>query len=429
LICEAGRRIVDGNKLLKLLFIEIETEDSWPLAAVGPALIGAHLRNHGHEVELLRIGPSESLVSAVARVQTTAPDLLGLSLTLRQWPRAREVVSEIRSKLEIPVIAGGLFPTFAPETVLSAEGFDFVCIGEGEAAARDLLDALARGSEGIPPIPNIRHRNGQGPPLRPPIAALDDGPFPARDLLDEGHGIVHMVTRRGCPFSCAHCSAGSYRDLYGGGYLRDRSPENVLAELRSLGESGGLGYVIFLDDTFNRRPQWLRRFLPRFRREIGAGFSIHARADGMDSETLSLLAESGCRHIVYGVESGSERVRREILNRPGSNEALHRVFRETHDAGMIVTANFMFGIPGETADDIEQTLALIERLAPDDFGFFRFHPFPGTRLHDRCRAEGWLRPGFPDSGTGPRLSALNLPNLTERQLAAVSARFEALRNR
>lgn len=414
---------------MKLLFLEIETEDPWPLAAVGPAFIGAYLRNHGHEAELLRIGPSESLVSAVARVQTTAPDLLGLSLTLRQWPRARGVVSEIRSKLKIPVIAGGLFPTFAPETVLSAEGFDFVCIGEGEAASRDLLDALAHGSGGISLIPNIRHRNGEAPPLRPPIASLDDGPFLARDLLDEDHGIVHMVTRRGCPFSCAYCSAGGYRDLYGAGYLRDRSPENVLAELRSLGESGGLGYVIFLDDTFNRRSEWLRRFLPRFRSEIGAGFSIHARPDGMDSETLSLLAESGCRHIVYGVESGSERVRREILNRPGSNEALHRVFRETHDAGMIVTANFMFGIPGETADEIEQTLALIERLAPDDFGFFRFQPFPGTRLHDRCRAEGWLRPGFPDSGIGHRLSALNLPHLTERQLETFFARFETLRNR
>lgn len=429
MICEARRQTGDGNKLLKLLFLEIETEDSWPLAAIGPAFIGAYLRKHGHEAELVRIGPSESLASVVERVKNTAPDLLGLSLTLRQWPRAREVVSAIRAKLNIPVIAGGLFPTFAPETVLSADGFDFACIGEGEGATLDLLGALARDSDPIPPILNIRHRNGDAPPLRPPITPLDDGPFLARDLLDEGHGIVHMVTRRGCPFSCAYCSAGSYRDLYGGGYLRDRSPENVLAELRSLGESGGLGYVIFLDDTFNLRTEWLRRFLPRFRNEIGAGFSIHARADGMDSETLSLLAESGCRHIVYGVESGSERVRREILNRPGSNEALHRVFRETHGAGMIVTANFMLGIPGETADEIEQTLALIARLAPDDFGFFRFQPFPGTRLHDRCRAEGWLRPGFPDLGADRGLSALNLPNLTERQLETFLTRFETLRNR
>ncbi|MFP4309572.1 MAG: B12-binding domain-containing radical SAM protein [Desulfococcaceae bacterium] len=414
---------------MKLLFLEIETEDFWPLAAAGPAFIGAYLRENGHEAELLRVGPSESLASVTDRIKTADPELLGLSLTLRQWPRARQVVSFIRSEIEIPVIAGGLFPTFAAETVLSAEGFDFVCVGEGEGATVDLLEALARDPADIPPIPNIRTQNGTNPPPRPAIPRLDDLPFPARDLLDEHHGLVHLVTRRGCPFSCAYCSAGSYRDIYGGGYLRDRSPENVLAELRSLGESGGLGYVIFLDDTFNLRPHWLRAFLPRFRREIGAGFSIHARADGMDSETLALLADSGCRHVVYGVESGSERVRREILNRPGDNVALHRVFRQTRDAGMIVTANFMFGVPGETAAEIEETLALAESLEPDDFGFFVFQPFPGARLYDRCRAKGWLPPGFPNSAINHRRSPLAFPNLTEDQLEAFFARFEALRNR
>jgi radical SAM superfamily enzyme YgiQ (UPF0313 family) len=414
---------------VKILFLEIETEDFWPLAAAGPAFIGAYLREHGHEAELLRIGPSEPLPSVTHQIKSAAPDLLGLSLTLRQWPRAREVVSFICSKIDIPVIAGGLFPTFAPGTVLSADGFDFVCIGEGEGATLDLLEAPARDPAHIPPIPNIRTGNGTFAPPRPAIPRLDDLPFPARDLLDEQHGLVHMVTRRGCPFSCAYCSAGSYRNLYGGGYLRDRSPENVLAELRSLGESGGLGYVIFLDDTFNLRSHWLQEFLPRFRREIGAGFSIHARADAMDSETLALLADSGCRHVVYGVESGSERVRREILKRPGDNAALHRVFRQTRDAGMIVTANFMFGIPGETAAEIEETFALVESLAPDDFGVFAFQPFPGARLYDLCRAQGLLSPNFPDSATDHRRSPLTLPNLTEDQLEAFSARFEALRNR
>lgn len=411
---------------MKLLFLEIETDDDWTLAAAGPAYIGAFVRERGHEAEMLRVGIGESLVSVVERVRNTAPDLLGLSLTLRQWRRAKEVVAKIRRELDIPVVAGGLFPTFAPEIVLAADGFDFVCVGEGEGATRDLLDALKTNPAPLPPIPNIQANGAAPPPLRPPIRCLGRLPFPARDLLDEQHGVTHLITRRGCPFSCAYCSAGSYRKLYGGAYLRDRSAENAIAELRTL---DGPGYVIFLDDTFNARPEWLREFLPRYRREIGAGFSIHARADAMDGETLNELADAGCRHIVYGVESGSERVRREILNRPGRNADIRDAFRRTRDAGMIATANFMFGIPGETAAEIEETLALIERLEPDDFGFFVFHPYPGTRLFDRCLRNGWLPADFLDRPAAHRRSPLMLSGLKAGHIEMFYSRFEALRNR
>ena len=132
---------------MKLLFLEIETPGPWLLASMGPATIGAYLRERGHGAALLRVAPDAGPDQVAAGVGREAPDLVGVSISTRQWPRAREVIGGLRRRLDVPVLAGGLHATFAPETVLAAEGFDWVCIGEGEGATLDLLAALERHRE------------------------------------------------------------------------------------------------------------------------------------------------------------------------------------------------------------------------------------------------------------------------------------------
>ena len=102
------------------------------MASTGAASIAAYLRRWGHEVAFLRVGSDEPSDALASRVRDSAPDMLALSLTSRQWPRARSLVAAVREEIDLPVIAGGLHPTFSPEQVLSAAGFDYVCIGEGE---------------------------------------------------------------------------------------------------------------------------------------------------------------------------------------------------------------------------------------------------------------------------------------------------------
>src|SRR6266508_2847879 len=138
-----------------------------------------------------------------------------------------------------PGVSGGLHPTFSPEAVLDAPGFDYVCLGEGEEATLELVEALASGSA-TDRIANLWKRGAGRPRLRPPFEPLDALPFVARDLLDEPPGTVHMATQRGCPFPCTYCAARIYRDLYEGvgRYGSRRSHENVLAELRALRERG-----------------------------------------------------------------------------------------------------------------------------------------------------------------------------------------------
>jgi len=400
---------------MKILFLEIDTERTWAVASVGPGCIGSYISLHGHEAALLRVLPDQEVQDVISGIEKEAPEILGFSLTTRQWQRAAYVARGIRKRIDIPVIAGGLHPTFAPLSVLESEGFDYVCLGEGEGATCDLLSCLENGQEICAGrIPNIWVKGACRPEIRPPFSPLDRMSFMARDLLDEKHGVIHMGTQRGCPFPCTFCAARAINDLYkNNGYLRRRSIGSVLKELWQIRQRGPLNYVIFLDDTFTVNRDWVKEFCGVYGREMGIGFSINARVETVDRDMIGWLAEAGCRHIIYGVESGSMRIRRDILNRPAENAHFIDIFNWTKQANIMVTANYMIGLPGEAPEDIEQTLALNDELAPDDFGYFVFYPYPGTRLFHICRKKGFLPEDYLELPANNRQSVLNLPDLSK----------------
>jgi len=415
---------------MRVLFIEVDTERPWAVASIGPSFVGAYLREHGHEVEFFRARIDDSIDEIVARIQGVAPELLAFSLTTRQWQRARLLVREIRRAADIPVIAGGLHPTFAPEVVLESPDFDFVCLGEGEAAMLDLVSALEqnRPTDGID---NICVKGGRRAKLRRPFESIDALPFLARDMLDEPTGVVHMATQRGCPFPCTYCAASMFNHLYEGTaeYGRRRSHGNLLDELSGLDERGRLAYVIFLDDTFTIHRPWVRKFCELYGARIRKPFSLHARVETVNEATLQLLAEAGCDQITYGVESGSERIRRDVMRRPVANQRFRDVFRWTAEAGIRVTANYMMGLPGETPDDLRRTYELAEELGVPDFGYFVFYPYPGTQIFHECREKGYLAEDYLDREANHRESILTLPGLTDDDIAACYERFTELRRR
>jgi radical SAM superfamily enzyme YgiQ (UPF0313 family) len=416
------------------LFIEIDTERSWAVASIGPSFIGAYLRAHGHQVDFYRAGLGADIDEVAARVRASDPALIGVSLTTRQWQRARSLIGELRARVEVPVIAGGLHPTFAPEVVLSHPGFDYVCLGEGEAAMLELAGALEAGGgvgQGVRSIANIWVKGGARPALRQPFAPLDQMPFLARDLLDEPPGVIHMATQRGCPFPCTYCAARMYNQLYQdtGEYGRRRSHQNVLDELVALQDAGKLAYVVFLDDTFTIHHPWVREFCRVYGDRLRVPFSLHARVETVNEKLLHMLGEAGCRQITYGVESGSERMRREVMRRPVKNQRFRDVFQWTRDAGISVTANYMLGLPEETRDDLQMTLELAEELEVLDFGYFVFYPYPGTQLFHECLQKGYLPADYLDRPANHRQSILTLPTLTQDDIDEFYDKFTDLRKR
>jgi anaerobic magnesium-protoporphyrin IX monomethyl ester cyclase len=413
--------------VMKILFIEVDTVRNWAVASLGPAFIGAYLRHHGHEVAFFRVPPDMDLHEIAKVVDSHQPGLIGLSLTSRQWLRGAAIAESLQQTAKIPLIVGGLHPTFSPEEALSREGIDFVCLGEGETATLDLVEALEHGETGHG-IDNIWVKGAERPSLRTPFSPLDQLPFMARDLLDERYGCVHVCTQRGCPFPCTYCAARTTSDLYEdiADYGRRRTIDSVLKEISAL-QKNGAGYVIFLDDTFTIHHPWVREFCERYGTDLHLPFSLHARVETVSKELLLMLAAAGCAHITYGVESGSQRVRTEILHRPVTNERFRKVFQWTKEAGIMVTANYMLGIPGETPEDLEATLSLARELEAFDFGFFVFYPYPGTPLYQTCLNQGYLPEDFLALPANHRESILNLPTLTNGDIADYYEHFTALR--
>ncbi len=407
---------------MRVVFLEIEADRDWALSAVGPSCLGAWLRERGHEARLVSVPRDLPLPEARALALRLDPDLLAVSLTTRQWLRGREVVGALAGS-GVPLIAGGLHPTFRPDAVLAAPGFDMVCLGEGEEALLEVVQALESGRS-LSGIDNVR--TGPAPAkLRPPVRPLDRLPWMARDLLAEPTGVVHVSTQRGCPFPCTYCAANMLDALYDDArYGRRRTVEHVLRELEVLRDAGAC-YVVFLDDTFTLNPPWLRDYLPRHRDRVGLRFSLHARVETMTEALLDLLAEAGCDQITYGVESGSERVRREVMKRPVNNERIVAVFEATRAAGIRVTANYMLGLPTETPDDLDATFALHQRLDPDAFGYFVFYPYPGTPLFVTCRDRGLLPEDWEERPAVHHRSVLRLEHLSDGDLQRAWDRFTA----
>lgn len=412
---------------MRILFVELEMDRDWSVASIGPAYLAAYVRPMGFQVDIIHLQVDVSCADGIQQILDYNPDVLAMSLTTRQWLRAKEILNTLRQTHHFTTILGGLHPTFSAESVLEEPGVDYVCLGEGELAFADFLSAL-RDNQPIQGILNIQGKGDPRPKMHAPFDPIDSMPFMARDLLNENNGVYHMTTQRGCPFPCSYCAARMYNEMYGNKeYGRRRSIPNVMQEIRLLQAKGDLSYIIFLDDTFTLNHPWVKEFCAVYGKEIAVPFSLHARAETVNEELLQMLAKAGCIHITFGVESGSERLRREIMKRRVSNQRLKDVFKWSQDAGIMTTANYIIGTPTETREEIEETLALHAELNPHDFGYFVFYPYPGTPMYHYCQQRGLLPDDMFDRPANHRTSILKHDTLTPEDIEEFYERFTRVR--
>ncbi len=390
---------------MHVLFIikEIDNEPQ------GILLISSVLKRAGHQVSLV-VASEEDPVAAALRLQ---PDVLGYTVYTGPHTWYLELNQRIQAQLPgVFSLFGGPHPTFFPE-MIEREGVDGLCIGEGEYATLDLVNALERSDNGIrlpdPAIPNWWFklngevvRNG----LRPLLTSeeLDELPFSDRELLYKAHAqsrrtkIKPFITGRGCPYDCAFCFNKAYSDVYGGQgrRYRRRSPDNVIRELREVISRHDVRFVLFMDDTFILQDAWLDEFMSCYKAEIGLPFWCQVRANLVTDENLALFKDAGCVSVSFGLEAGNDRLRNAVLNRNMSREEILGAAEALRRHDITFMTNNMLGLPTGTLEDDFETLELNAQCKPAYANVFLFQPYPKTALGEWAYQHGWMMGSFDD---------------------------------
>lgn len=199
-----------------------------------------------------------------------------------------------------------------------------------------------------------------------------------------------MITSRGCPYNCIFCALPVRRPY------RMHSIERVIREMEEI-EGLGYEYVEIQDDMFTLNERRTRKLCEEMKkRRIGLKWGCETRADKVNYELLKAMKEAGCLNIKFGVESGSERVRNEVIGKGESNETIERTFRLCKELGIKTVAYFMFGHPSETLEEMRETLDFAKKLRPDYVEFHLSVPIPGSRLFEIAVEEGKLEEGAWD---------------------------------
>lgn len=371
---------------------------------VGVGSLASVLKKAGHEVSLLHITTAIKEREFEHRLETSDPDLIAFSCTTHMYPFVQQYASRTKKCFpQVLTVCGGVHPTLNPQQVISDPNIDIVCMGEGEDVLTELCNCLQR-SKDFTKVRNLwikkegeTYRN----PLRPLIENLDSVPFPDREIFDHPNlaqsqdGVGIFMASRGCPYNCSYCCNHALRQIYTNEnlnkFVRFRSVDNVLQEIKQvLAVHPYIKIIHFDDDILPLRKEWFEEFAVKYRGDIALPLNCNLRANLVDEQTVQLLKHAGCRQVALGVESGSDYIRNEVLNRNLSKSQLIRSFSLCRSAGMKVYSFNMVGLPFEKPQHILETIKLNGQLKPDQIQVSIFYPYPHTSLYNICKEKGFL---------------------------------------
>lgn len=391
------------------------------LAAIEPplwaALAAAVVRQHGFSVAIVD-AEAENLSpeAAAQRVAQMKPRLAGIMVlganpSASSTPRmtaAGETAAAIRRHApDCHIAFGGLHPSALPRQTLRQETADYVCQGEGFGTFPLLLQSLAA-ANGVEEVPGLWFRRNGGVTAgpSPTLAEPDTLPTAAWDLLPMDRYRAHnwhcfddlrrrqpyavVYTSLGCPFSCSYCNIHALYDGRPG--IRFRSPQKVIEEIDLLVEEYGVRNIKFFDELFALKADRVMELCDLL---AGRGHDLniwaYARVDTVSDPMLRQMRRAGINWLAYGVESASLRVRQGVTKRFGQ-DAVARAARMTREAGISVIGNFIFGLPDDDLETMQETLDLARELNFEYVNFYVAMAYPGSALYDEARRQGTTLP-------------------------------------
>lgn len=378
---------------------------------LGVGYLMSMLKAHGHEIDLIfDPGLDDNLFlkaphlawmnrheALLERAKGFRPGLVAIGALTNLWPFASKMAQKLKQHLGVPIVVGGHHAQALPDYILSDPNVDMVCPGEGEIALLELVRRMEAG-EDLRTIPGIWvkqdgvvHRNELGPLEND----LDRFPFPEKHLWWE-YGCfkdnLEVFTGRGCPFKCTFCNIHYQRNIFDGkgDFLRKRSIGNVIAELKENVARYDVRFVSVHDDNFTTDPHWVEEFCEVYRKEVNLPWYCFGYPTTIKPKLVKAMKAANCATIFMGVDSGDEGIRRQLMERPMTDELIYRSAQLIKDAGIGLQISCIYGVPGETPAQMFKTLAMVDKINPTQSSAYIFYPFPKTKLHAAAVEMGYL---------------------------------------
>ncbi len=403
--------MVENKKIKKILFVNppMRIEEvygkfpEWGGASppTGLCYLAGYLRNRNFNVsiidgEALRLSCQET----VNKVLEEKPDLVGLSCKTLWVKNANKIAQGIKAKNQnITVVAGGHHVTSLPKQSLEEfSGFDTIITGEGEITLLEYINAINENGN-LSSVNGIAFRDFNEirvNPGREETIDINQLHKPAFDLLPHlpkyyNPALVSvkrlpafpLITSRGCPFQCAFCD----RNVFGN-TTRIPPAEYTFSIVEEVYYKYGIRNLLFDDDNIMIKKDILYKLMEMIRKsKMKLSFSCQARVNSIDEETIKILKSSGCWQLMFGIESGSQR----MLKAMKKGTKLHQVrnaISMCRKIGIKTFGMFIIGYPGETLESLQETESFIKSLKLDDIGCFLFTPLPGADVYSEIEKYG-----------------------------------------
>ena len=369
-----------------------------PFTPLGLGYLAAVLEQNEYKVDVIDCQAAKlSYEEFKSEIGKRQPNIVGVTSTTLTYKSGLRIVKIAKEAFpNCLTIMGGSHVTFWDENALKeCPELDVVVRKEGENTLLEIVQRLEAGKSFHDVIGITCRKDGKivKNPDRPYIKDLDSLPFPAHNLwpletLRKYGTIVYpIMASRGCVFWCDFCTAVR---MFGRKY-RMRSPKNVVDEIEFLHKTYGANQFTFYDDAFTVDQDRTAEICHEIeKRKLKIKWDCETRVDMVTKELLLKMREAGCIAIWFGVESGSQRVI-DAMGKGFSLTQTMNAFQWAKDAGLMTVAGVILGFPGETKESAMETIKLVEKINPDDVGYYIATPYPGTPMYELVKEKGLLK--------------------------------------
>jgi len=394
--------IMDSSRRILLIRPQRNTYSPSLMQPLGLLYLAAYLRRNGDiDVRIIDMPVAEVEYPEISRViGDYDPDWVGISALTFESEGLHQLAALAKAaRPDLPVVVGGPHPSAYTRQVMEDPNIDYAVLGEGEITAERLDRALADRAP-VDPIEGLAWREDGELRINPHgdyIRDLETLPFPAWDLIDipryrsfdrmSQSGVEdYMVifTSRACPFKCTYC-----HEMFGKTF-RNRSPENVLAELRELHDHYGIREFEIIDDIFNcdlRRAKKIFQMIIDSDMKLRLTFPNGIRGDAIDEEFLLLARQAGVVFIAFAVETATPRLQKMLRKNIRLKKIEHNIALARRH-GIFCLGFFMLGFPTETREELQATIDFAVRSKLHAANFFVVNPFEGTDLAEQAKEMG-----------------------------------------